>query len=84
MFPPATSNLVKSPGLPANIDVGQNITYECAGGLRFVDDVHKVATDGVECIGGTNWDEPVEWDQCVDSEFYGPKISQQILTVLRF
>ena len=63
------SGLVRSPSLPSSISVGANITFECEGGMRMRSDVHKVTTDGVECIGGDNWDEPEQWDECVECEF---------------
>ena len=67
-MPPADSNLeLKDYTVSDIFEPGENISYGCKGGKKFLGDFDK-ETLNVTCKRPEEWEEPEDWGQCVDSK----------------
>ena len=61
-------NLVNNDWDGEPILYGTNVTYECAGGTKFEDDLYKQELVSKSTLDGTSWIEPDGgWQKCVES-----------------
>ena len=49
------------------VNISEFVPYECQRGMRLASELSKTP-DSIECLPDNAWDEPAQWEQCVESK----------------